>query len=119
MPQLAFSLENNTYRGTILGAQFEFSSVGSNKYCLIQFLRGFKNPSGKQGLFSQERIARAIPDFEGNTRQSVTLPGQTHLTPRKKDVSQVVIVPSGLQTFRFDPPLAPRIVFQQVQGNMA
>ena len=71
MPQLALRLENNTYRGTILGAQFEFSSVSSNKYCLIQFLRGFKNPSGKQGLFSQERIARAIPDFEGTTRQSV------------------------------------------------
>ncbi len=35
------------------------------------FLRGFKKASGKQGLFSQERIAQALPDFEGNTRQSV------------------------------------------------
>jgi len=38
---------------------------------LIQFLRGFKKPSGKQGLFSQEQIAQAIPDFDGSTRQSV------------------------------------------------
>jgi transposase-like protein len=38
---------------------------------LIQFLRGFKNASGKQGLFSQERIAQSLPDFQGNTRQSV------------------------------------------------
>jgi transposase-like protein len=70
MSPLAFELEDNTYRGTILGAPFEFSSAGSNKYCLIQFLRGFKNSSGKQGLFTQEAIAQAIPDFEGNTRQS-------------------------------------------------
>lgn len=71
MPELAFELENDLYRGTILGVPFEFPSVDSNKYCLIQFLRGFKNSSGKQGLFSQEQIARAIPDFEGNTRQSI------------------------------------------------
>jgi hypothetical protein len=68
---LAFELEENTDRGTILGARFELSSAGSNKYCLIQFLRGFKNSSGKQGLFSQEEIAQAIPDFDGTTRQSV------------------------------------------------
>ncbi len=64
-------LEHETYCGEILGERFEFPVTVSNKYCLIQFLRGFKKPSGKQGLFSQEHIAQAIPDFEGNTRQSV------------------------------------------------
>ncbi len=38
---------------------------------MIQFLRGVKKPSGKQGLCSQEQIAQAIPDVDGNTRQSV------------------------------------------------
>jgi transposase-like protein len=38
---------------------------------LILFLRGFKKTSGKQGLFSQERIANAMPDFDGKTRQSL------------------------------------------------
>ncbi|MCP4398229.1 MAG: hypothetical protein GY801_13155 [bacterium] len=54
-----------------MGERFEFSSSGSNTYCVIQFLRGFKKPSGKQGLFSQEQIAQALPDFAGDTRQSV------------------------------------------------
>jgi transposase-like protein len=71
MAQLRLELENNRYRGEILGQRFEFSATGSNKYCLIQFLRGFKKPSGKQGLFSQAQIAQAIPDFDGKTRQSV------------------------------------------------
>ena len=71
MAQLRLELEHETYRGEILGEHFEFSANGANKYCLIHFLRGFKKPSGKQGLFSQEQIAQAIPDFDGNTRQSV------------------------------------------------
>ena len=71
MAQLALELAHETYRGEILGEHFEFPARGSNKYCLIQFLRGFKKPSGKQGLFSQEQIAQAIPDFDGTTRQSV------------------------------------------------
>lgn len=71
MAQLAFELEHETYRGEIFGERFEFPANPENKYCLIQFLRGFKKPSGKQGVFSQEQIAHAIPDFEGKTRQSV------------------------------------------------
>ena len=68
---LELALEQDTYYGEVLGARFEFPASPSNTFCLIQFLRGFKTPSGKQGLFSQERIAQAIPDFEGTTRQSV------------------------------------------------
>jgi transposase-like protein len=71
MAQLALELEHETYRGEIFGERFEFPANPENKYCLIQFLRGFKKPSGKQGVFSQEQIAHAIPDFEGKTRQSV------------------------------------------------
>jgi transposase-like protein len=71
MAQLELELDDGVYRGKILGERFEFSSSGSNRYCLIHFLRGFKKPSGKQGLFSQEQIAQAIPDFDGRTRQSV------------------------------------------------
>ena len=71
MAQLHLELEQNTYRGEILGERFEFSASGPNTYCLIHFLRGFKKSSGKQGLFSQEQIAQALPDFAGNTRQSV------------------------------------------------
>jgi transposase-like protein len=64
-------LDNETYRGQILGERFEFAATRSNKYALLHFLRGFKTPSGKQGLFSQAQIARAIPDFAGTTRQRV------------------------------------------------
>lgn len=68
---LELALEGEKYSGEILGVRFEFPASESNRYCLIQFLRGFKTPSGKQGVFSQERIAQAIPDFKGTTRQSV------------------------------------------------
>jgi hypothetical protein len=68
---LELALEGEKYSGEILGVRFEFPVSESNRYCLIQFLRGFKTPSGKQGVFSQERIAQAIPDFKGTTRQSV------------------------------------------------
>jgi transposase-like protein len=71
MAQLALELQHETYSGEIFGEQFKFPANPENKYCLIQFLRGFKKPSGKQGVFSQEQIAHAIPDFEGKTRQSV------------------------------------------------
>lgn len=71
MAQLALDLVDGTYQGSILGERFEFPASSENKYCLIQFLRGFKKPSGKQGVFSQEQIAHAIPDFEGKTRQGV------------------------------------------------
>ena len=71
MAQLVLELDNGMYRGEILGERFEFSNSGSNTYCVIHFLRGFKTPSGKHGVFSQEQIAQALPDFDGDTRQSV------------------------------------------------
>ena len=55
----------------MLGERFEFPAQSQNKYCLIQFLRGFNKTSGKQGVFSQEHIAHAIPDLEGKTRQGI------------------------------------------------
>lgn len=71
MAELALDLEAEMYRGEILGKRFEFPATSSNKYCLLQFLRGFKKASGKQGIFNQAQIAGAIPDFEGSPRQSV------------------------------------------------
>ena len=71
MAQLILELDHEMYRGEVLGERFEFPANLANKYCLIHFLRGFKKPSGKQGLFSQEQIAQAVPDFDGKTRQSV------------------------------------------------
>jgi len=71
MTELLLELDEEMYQGTILGVRFEFPANVANKYCLVQFLRGFKKPSGKQGVFSQERIAQAIPDFDGASRQSV------------------------------------------------
>jgi transposase-like protein len=71
MTQLELELRDGAYQGSLLGERFEFPANTENKYCLIQFLRGFKKPSGKQGVFSQEQIAQGIPDFEGNTRQSI------------------------------------------------
>ena len=71
MAQLVLELDNETYRGEILGERFEFPAHGANKSCFMQFLRGFKTPSGRHGLFSQAQIGRAIPDFAGTTRQSV------------------------------------------------
>jgi len=71
MAELLLELDEEMYRGTILGLRFEFPATVANKYCLLHFLRGFKKPSGKQGVFSQERIAQAIPDFDGVSRQSV------------------------------------------------
>lgn len=71
MAQLELELVDGNYQGTVLGEHFRFPANRENKYCLIQFLRGFKKPSGKQGLFSQEQIAQAIPDFDGKSRQGV------------------------------------------------
>ena len=71
MAQLQLELCDGVYQGYVLGERFAFPANPDNKYCLIQFLRGFKKPSGKQGVFSQEQIAQAIPDFEGKTRQGV------------------------------------------------
>ncbi len=71
MAQLELELVDGAYQGVILGERFEFPANPENKYCVIQFLRAFKKPSGKQGIFSQEQIARTIPDFDGMTRQGV------------------------------------------------
>jgi len=71
MAQLELELVDGVSQGQILGERFEFPANSENKYCLIQFLRAFKKPSGKQGIFSQEQIAHAIPDFKGMTRQGV------------------------------------------------
>ena len=71
MAQLELELGDGVYQGAILGERFEFPANPENTYCVIQFLRAFKKPSGKQGVFSQEQIAQAIPDFEGKTRQSI------------------------------------------------
>ena len=71
MAQLELALIDGVYQGKILGERFEFPANPENKYCLILFLRGFKKSSGKQGVFSQEQIARSIPDFEGKTRQGI------------------------------------------------
>ena len=71
MAQLELELIDGIDQGQLLEQRFEFPANPENKYCLIQFLRGFKKPSGKQGVFSQEQIAHAIPDFEGKSRQSV------------------------------------------------
>ena len=71
MAQLELEVIDGMYQGNILGERFEFPANPANKYCVILFLRGFKKRSGTQGVFSQEQIAHAIPDFEGKTRQSV------------------------------------------------
>lgn len=71
MTHLELELVEGVYQGTVLGEHFRFPANPENTYCLIQFLRGFKKPSGKQGLFSQEQIAQAIPDFDGKSRQGV------------------------------------------------
>jgi len=90
MAQLQLEVKNNQYQGEILGERFEFSANGSNTYCLIQFLRGFKKPSGKQGLFSQEQIAQALPNFEGNTRQSVD-DHERRFRERGEDLKQYLV----------------------------
>lgn len=71
MAQLELELIDGMYQGNILGERFAFPATPENKYCLILFLRGFKKNSGKQGVFSQEQIALAVPDFAGKTRQGV------------------------------------------------
>jgi transposase-like protein len=71
MAQLELELVDDVYQGYVLGQHFRFPANRENKYCLIQFLRGFTKPSGKRGIFSQEQIAQAIPDFDGTSRQGV------------------------------------------------
>ncbi len=67
--QLEFALVDDMSQGTILGERFTFPAQPQNKDWVIQLLRGFKTASAKQGVFSQEQIALAMPDYEGKTRQ--------------------------------------------------
>ena len=62
--RLELELVNGLYQGQFLGQRFGLPANPENTYCLIQFLRGFKKPSGKQGVSSQKQIAYAIPDFD-------------------------------------------------------
>jgi transposase-like protein len=71
MAELYFKIKAGYYTGSIAGNPFKFPQNKENKYMLILFLRGFKNSSGKQGLFSKQQIADVIPDFEGKSRQSI------------------------------------------------
>lgn len=73
MAALHIRLEENRYQVRGPGFYFEFPGGSSeNRKALILFLRGFKpEPGAQHGLFSQEQIAKAIPDFPGATRQSI------------------------------------------------
>jgi transposase len=115
MPALNFEIENGYYVGNIGGYPFKFPVSKANKYCLILFLRGFTNASGKQGLFSQQQIARAIPDFAGNTRQSVDDHERRFRESdgdlkkyinRKRKVNEKVV--EAIKTVLSDDPLASR-----------
>ncbi len=73
MAELTIDLEDNLYKVTSQGFYWEFPAVSpENQKAVILFLRGFKaHPQAKQGLFTQEQIARAMPDFAGASRQSI------------------------------------------------
>ncbi len=73
MADLDIIKENNIYHILFQGVSlFNFPAVGKNKYVLILLLRGMKkSEDAKHGLFSQQEIAYSIPDFKGNTKQSV------------------------------------------------
>jgi len=73
MAELKIDLEDNLYKVTLQGLYFEFPAGSpDNQKALILFLKGFKkHPKAKHGLFTQEQIAEAIPDFSGATKQSI------------------------------------------------
>ncbi|MDO8095031.1 MAG: transposase [Candidatus Brocadiales bacterium] len=73
MAELKIVLENNRYQITLAGFCFEFpGGCPDNQKALILFLRGFKKyPGAKHGLFTQEQIAKALPEFSGATKQSI------------------------------------------------
>lgn len=73
MAELKIVLEDNLYRVTLEGLYFEFPAGSpDNQKTLILFLRGFKKyPGAKHGLFTQEQIAKALPEFSGATKQSI------------------------------------------------
>src|SRR5713226_4347407 len=73
MAELTIRLEDNRYKVTAQGCYLEWpAGSADNQKALILFLRSFKKgPSKKHGLFTQEQIAQALPDFEGGTKQSI------------------------------------------------
>ena len=73
MAELKIDLEDNLYRVTTKEFNFEFPAGSlDNQKALILFLRGFKkHPGAKHGLFTQEQIAKALPEFSGATKQSI------------------------------------------------
>jgi len=73
MAELQIILEDSLYKVSSQGFYWEFPAVSpENQKAVILFLRGFKEyPQAKQGLFTQEQIARAMPDFVGASRQSI------------------------------------------------
>jgi transposase-like protein len=73
MAELKIDLEDNLYKVTANGLYLEFPAGSpDNQRALILFLRGFKKyPGAKHGLFTQEQIAKALPEFSGATKQSI------------------------------------------------
>lgn len=73
MAELNIRLEDNRYQITAQGIYLEWpAGSADNQKALILFLRSFKKgPGKKHGLFTQEQIAQALPDFPGGTKQSI------------------------------------------------
>lgn len=73
MAELKIRQEDNLYKVKSEGFYLEFpSESAANQKVLILFLRSFKKKvKGKHGLFTQQQIAEAIPDFKGETQQSI------------------------------------------------
>jgi transposase-like protein len=73
MAELQIVLEDNIYKVSSQDFYLEFPAVcDANQKALILFLRSFKKRAGRRhGLFSQEQLAKAIPDFKGESKQSI------------------------------------------------
>jgi transposase-like protein len=72
MAVLQIKKTEGMYTGWIGEYYFEFPANDENRKVLILLLRSFKkSEGGKHGLFSQEQVAAAIPDFVGKTKQSI------------------------------------------------
>jgi transposase-like protein len=73
MAELQIVLEDNIYKVCSQDFYLEFAGgCDANQKALILFLRSFKKrASGRHGLFSQEQLAKAIPDFKGESKQSI------------------------------------------------
>lgn len=72
MAVLQINKSEGMYTGWIGEYYFEFPANDENRKVLILILRSFKKTEcGKHGLFSQEQVAAAIPDFTGKTKQGI------------------------------------------------